>query len=503
MKRFLLIFLILITAGSLVAQTPTVASLTTTSGTAIQWYSAATGGTLYTGAEALVNGQHYYGSQTVNGVESAARLDVIATVTVIPAAPTQASHVITQTQIDWKWSAVSGATGYKWSATNNYSTATDLGNVLVNSESGLTCGTSYTRYIWAYNTTACGSTAATFTQSTTSCITAPSLTTSAVTNIGSTSATLNGNISSVNGANASTRGFKYSITDGFNPATTGTNISETGNYGTGNFNLSPSGLSTTTTYYVVAYATNSVGTTYGSQVSFTTLIQTDYAYTGGQQTFTVPAGITTINIEAWGAQGGTGWINGSLGSGIGGNGGYAKGTLSVTQGQTIYLYVGGQGGSTSNIGVGGYNGGGTSQDNDGDSDDAGGGGGGASDIRIGGVALSDRVLVAGGGGGGGCNSGNGGAGGGTSGLQGLGSTGGLPGTQVSGYTLGTGQSAVTADSSGGGVVGSGGGGYYGGYRGGSDYFSGGGGGSSYTGGVTSGSTTADQRSGNGRILISY
>ena len=58
MKRFLLICLILFTAGSLLAQTPTVASLTTTSGAAIQWYSAATGGTLYTGTEALVNGQH-------------------------------------------------------------------------------------------------------------------------------------------------------------------------------------------------------------------------------------------------------------------------------------------------------------------------------------------------------------------------------------------------------------------------------------------------------------
>ena len=149
MKRFLLICFILITAGSLVAQTPTVASLNVTSGSAIKWYSAATGGTLYNGTEALVNGQHYYGSQTVNGVESSTRLDVTATVTVITAAPTAASHVITQTQIDWKWVAVTGATGYKWSATNNYSTATDLGNVLIKSKNSLTSGTSYTRYKWA------------------------------------------------------------------------------------------------------------------------------------------------------------------------------------------------------------------------------------------------------------------------------------------------------------------------------------------------------------------
>jgi hypothetical protein len=169
MKRFLLICFILITAGSLVAQTRTVADLTTTSGAAIKWYSAATGGTLYNGTEALVNAQHYYASQTVNGVESTSRLDVTATVTIIPAAPTTSTHVAAQTQIDWKWAAVTGATGYKWSATNDYSTATDLGNVLIRTESGLTCGTAYTRYIWAYNTINCGSGATTLSQTTSAC----------------------------------------------------------------------------------------------------------------------------------------------------------------------------------------------------------------------------------------------------------------------------------------------------------------------------------------------
>lgn len=70
MKRYLLLFATLIAAAGLMAQTPTVSGLNTSSGTAIKWYSAATGETLNTGAEALVNGQLYYASQTVNAVES-------------------------------------------------------------------------------------------------------------------------------------------------------------------------------------------------------------------------------------------------------------------------------------------------------------------------------------------------------------------------------------------------------------------------------------------------
>jgi hypothetical protein len=401
MKRFLLICFLLITAGSLVAQTPTVANLTTTSGAAIKWYSAASGGTLYTGTEALVNGQHYYASQTVNGVESTTRLDVTATVT--------------------------------------------------------------------------------------SCITAPTLTTAAVSNIGSSSATFNGNITAINGANVTTRGFKYSTSNGFDPASAGTDISETGTYTAGTFSLSPSGLTTLTTYYVVAYATNSAGTTYGSQVSFNTLIQTDYAYTGGQQTFTVPAGVTQVSIMVWGAQGGSSFNNG-------GKGGYATGTLAVTPGQTITIVVGGQPAfnNTSGYHTGGWPDGGQGWYN-------GQSGGGSSYVVYG-----SKVIVAGGGGGANVFNDTPGAGGGTEG--GNASSGGGGGTQSAGGTansvnaaagsLGQGGYAGQSNNNGGG----GGGGYYGG--GGAENGVGGGG-SSYTGGVTSGTTTADQKTGNGRILISY
>jgi hypothetical protein len=52
-------------------------------------------------------------------------------------------------------------------------------------------------------------------------------------------------------------------------------------------------------------------------------------YTGSVQTITVPLGVTEIDVECWGAAGGRGWINGRLGSSIGGLGGYSEGTLDL------------------------------------------------------------------------------------------------------------------------------------------------------------------------------
>jgi hypothetical protein len=61
----------------------------TATGENIQWYAAASGGTALAGTDVLPTGTtHYYASQTVNGVESIARLDVTATIDPTPCAPT-------------------------------------------------------------------------------------------------------------------------------------------------------------------------------------------------------------------------------------------------------------------------------------------------------------------------------------------------------------------------------------------------------------------------------
>ncbi|MEI6766474.1 MAG: glycine-rich protein [Bacteroidota bacterium] len=242
---------------------------------------------------------------------------------------------------------------------------------------------------------------------------------------------------------------------------------------------------------VCVTADNSCGSGTASCLAVSTICYTSgnqtFNYTGAQQTFTVPPCVTSVTLDVYGAQGGGG----------GGNGGRAQGTLSVTPGQILYVYVGGEGaGYNTGVSVGGWNGGGNGH--------YGCAGGGGSDVRAGGTALSNRVIVAGGGGG---YYGNpGGAGGGTSG-------GNAPngpatgGTQSSGGTycgaLGQGGSNPGGMADGGG----GGGGYYGG---GTNYCAGaspangsGAGGSGYTGGVTAGTMMNGVRSGNGIIIITW
>ena len=69
----------------------------------------------------------------------------------VPAAPVAAAHVATETSIVWNWNGAPDATGYKWNMTDDYASATEMAAATNNTENGLTCGTAYTRYIWAYN----------------------------------------------------------------------------------------------------------------------------------------------------------------------------------------------------------------------------------------------------------------------------------------------------------------------------------------------------------------
>jgi hypothetical protein len=110
--------------------------------------------------------------------------------------------------------------------------------------------------------------------------------------------------------------------------------------------------------------------------------------TGEQQEFKVPAGVSSIHVTAIGAAGGQGNEGAAVGRGA-----VVSGQLSVKEGATLYVLVGGAGGFNG----GGFNGGGGAEDE-------GGGGGGASDVRT--VSdpstepsLKSRIIVAAGGGG--------------------------------------------------------------------------------------------------------
>ena len=232
-----------------------------------------------------------------------------------------------------------------------------------------------------------------------------------------------------------------------------------------------------------------------------------FTFTGALQTWVVPAGVTSVTVDMSGAQGG-----GTLG----GNGGRAQGVLTVTPGQTLNIHVGGK--PTAQLGPGGYNGGGaTTVLPCGPNASNGFPGGGASDIRIGGNTLNDRVVVAGGGGGQGWSNGLGGSGGGNVGGDGdpswIAGTHGKGGTQsaggIGGFYTGNSQSSPSGTFGVGGnsgpvntycTGGAGGGGWYGG---GAGYVSAGAGGSSYITGLASASTTSGTQTGNGQVTINY
>ncbi|HLI52060.1 MAG TPA: glycine-rich protein, partial [Thermomicrobiaceae bacterium] len=236
-----------------------------------------------------------------------------------------------------------------------------------------------------------------------------------------------------------------------------------------------------------------------------------YTYTGAAQTWAAPADVTSATFDVYGAAGGSAF----LGENLGGLGGEATATLTnLTTNESITLMVGGAGGTiagnctVSQPGSGGFNGGGSGGGNTCPS----AGGGGASDVRIGGTDLSDRVLVAGGGGGASnsyeCTSScvYGGSGGGLTGGSGftIGGSAAAGGGQTSGSGSGQlGQGGTGADGTNSGGItpagGGGGGGYYGGAGG--PQWGGGGGGSGY--GPSGVVFHSGVHSGNGQIIITY
>ncbi len=154
--------------------------------------------------------------------------------------------------------------------------------------SGLTDNTTY--YVRAYATNSQGTSYGSQVSFTTLDITTPTVTTAAVTNISFTTATAGGNVTSDGGATIIQRGVCFSTSQ--NPTTANNIVTATGT--TGSFTCNLSGLTDNTTYYVRAYAINSQGTSYGSQVSFTTLVNY-VAYDGDGNGYTS----VVIGTQEW------------------------------------------------------------------------------------------------------------------------------------------------------------------------------------------------------------
>ena len=159
-------------------------------------------------------------------------------------------------------------------------------------------------------------------------------------------------------------------------------------------NLSSVGSDTTSSFTLRATAN---GKTVDRAFSITvkTQVVQSFNYTGSDQTFTIPSGLTSATIQAWGAGGGS---DSNTSGQYGAGGGYATGILAVTPNDVMKIVVG-QGG------ILGTHGG------------SAGSGGGYSGIFLTSVSHANARLIAGGGGGAGDNN-MGGEGGGLTGTDG-------------------------------------------------------------------------------------
>lgn len=162
------------------------------------------------------------------------------------------------------------AKGVCWSTTSNPTitdTKTSNGTgtgVFSSSMTGLTAATTY--HVRAYATNSIGTAYGTDVIFTTNALGIPTLTTTAASAITTTTASSGGNITADGGAAITARGVCWSVT--INPTVTDSKTSN--GSGTGSFTSSLTGLTPATVYHLRAYATNSVGTAYGSDITFTT-----------------------------------------------------------------------------------------------------------------------------------------------------------------------------------------------------------------------------------------
>lgn len=165
---------------------------------------------------------------------------------------------VTARGVCWSTAAMPVITG------NHTSDGTGTGTFISNL-TGLTGFTLY--YVRAYATTATGTTYGNQVTFTTSPVLA-TISTTDVSLVTLTTAASGGNITSNGGANVTARGVCWNTAP--NPTTA--NTKTTDGSGSGIFTSSLTGLVASTQYYVRSYATTSIGTVYGNEVNFTTLL---------------------------------------------------------------------------------------------------------------------------------------------------------------------------------------------------------------------------------------
>jgi uncharacterized protein (TIGR02145 family) len=201
------------------------------------------------------------------------------------------------------------ARGVVWSTDENPTLESNIGQTtngtgtgsFTSNLTGLTPGTTY--YVRAYATNSVGTAyggRATF--STTATPMLPTVTTTLASLITASSATSGGNVTSQGSATVTARGICWSATTTTPTLTNSLGCSTSGS-GIGSFTANLTGLSASTQYYVRAFATNSMGTAYGTQIQFTTAAGS----TTGRDTQTQVVNVTNPNT-------GRTWMDRNLGA---------------------------------------------------------------------------------------------------------------------------------------------------------------------------------------------
>lgn len=223
--------------------------------------------------------QYYYRAYATNSAGTAYGNELTFTTTaVVPTVTTAAASALTQTSatsggnVTATGGAAVTAKGVCW-ATTTSPVATGLHTTdgtgtgaFTSSITGLAPNTTY--YVRAYATNSVGTAYGNEISFTTSPVVVPTLTTTAVSAVTASTATSGGNITADGGGAVTARGVCWGTSA--NPTVSGPHT--TNATGTGTFTSSITGLAAGTVYYVRAYATNSAGTAYGNQVTFTSVL---------------------------------------------------------------------------------------------------------------------------------------------------------------------------------------------------------------------------------------
>jgi uncharacterized protein (TIGR02145 family) len=176
-------------------------------------------------------------------------------------------------------------------ATDSHTTDGTLTGSFPSTMTGLSAGTTY--HVRAYATNSNGTAYGNDLSFTTTTTTA-TLTTTAVTSITIISAVSGGTITSDGGAEITVSGICWGTS--LNPVATGSHTTD--GTTTGSFPSTMTGLSAGTTYHVRAYATNSNGTAYGTDISFTTLTTTATLTTAVPSTITYTSAVSGGTITS-------------------------------------------------------------------------------------------------------------------------------------------------------------------------------------------------------------